>query len=528
MRASAPVFHFLARCVYTLSTINLNNRINECVRKGNLNDARKLFEDYPRSRNTVSWNSLINGYMKSHQISEAHKLFDLMPHKDVVSWNTVLSGFRDMQDPLRAYQCFLRMMRQGSPPNELTFAVLISTFLCEEFDVLIPQLHSLVTGLGLNLNIYLGSALMRGYVRLGHSGSFCRVFDEISVKDVVPCNVLILGYMEFGLIDEAKRAFELMPKRNAFSWSIMINGYMRNKMVSEARAIFDRLSEKDVVSWTVMMKGCVLCEEYAEALVMFLLMMSSGTSPNHFTFSCVLDACAGCSSIVMGNQVHACILKFGIPLDVVLATSLVDMYGKCGDIDAAFTVFGSMSTKNVVSWNSIIGSCARHGLALRALEEFEGMVKCGVVPDEISFTNVLSACVHGGLVKEGEELFELMQSKFGITAEMEHYSCMVDLYGRAGEVKKAEKLIEGMPFEPDVVVWGALLGACGLHSCLELGETAANGIRKLERDHPAVYSMFSKIHAENGARSSMFQLEKMMTKRQVQKQKAGSWIEISV
>ncbi|KAL0420154.1 UNVERIFIED_CONTAM: Pentatricopeptide repeat-containing protein [Sesamum radiatum] len=524
-RAFAPLFRPSPLHIYTLSTLNLNHRINECLRDGNFIGARKLFEEYPHSRNVVSWNSLINGCFKTRQISEAQKLFDQMPRRDVVSWNTMLSGFRDTENPQKAHQYFLQMIEHGSRPNELTFAVLMSAFFNTEFDVLIPQLHALVMHLGLNLNIYLGSALMRGYIGLGKCDCFRRVFDEILVKDVVPCNVLILGYMEFGLISEAKRAFDEMPERNAFSWSIMINGYMKNKMVNEARAVFDRLSEKDVVSWTAMIRGCVQCEKCAEALGMFLLMMNSGTRPNHYTFSSVLDACGGCSSLVMGNQVHACILKFGIPLDVILATSLVDMYGKCGDIEAAFCVFQSMVIKNLVSWNSIIGGYARHGLASRALEEFERMVKSGVVPDEISFINALSACGHGGMVKEGEELFDSMQAKYGMQAEMEHYSCMVDLYGKAGQLEKAEELIKRMPFEPDVIVWGSLLGACGLHSCLEVGEIAANGICKLEQDHPAVYSVLSRIYGANGVRSGVIQLENMVQKWHARKQKAGSWIE---
>ncbi|KAL3827752.1 hypothetical protein ACJIZ3_016554 [Penstemon smallii] len=526
MRLSGiPFVRVSSLYIHTLSTINLNDSINTYVRRGNVNDARKLFDQYPHWRNTVSWNTLINGYIRSRQISEAQNLFDQMPQRDVVSWNTMLSGFRDTHDPEKSHKHFLQMIRQGTRPNELTFAVLVSSFLNSQFDVLIPQVHCLVICLGINLNIYLGSALMRGYISLRDRDSFCRVFDEILVKDVAPWNVLILGYMEFGLINSAKRAFDVMPKRNAFSWSILINGYMKNRMIVEARAVFDELSEKDVVSWTAMMRGCVQCGKFAEALDLFVSMMNSSTRPNHYTFSSALDACAGCSSLVMGNQIHSCILKFGIPLDVVLATCLVDMYGKCGDIGTAFRVFQSMETKNLVSWNSIIGGYARHGVATRALEEFERMVKSGIRPDEISFINVLSACVHGGMVKEGEELFNSMGCKYGVEAVMEHYSCMVDLYGRAGEVEKAEELVKGMPFEPDVVVWGALLGACGLHSCMGIGETAANGISKLEEDHPAVYSMLSKIYnGQNGdRRRGGFQLEKKW--HAARKQKAGSWID---
>lgn len=506
-------------------TFNFNTKITEFVRSGNINDARKLFDDYPHSRNIVSWNTLINGYVKSRHLTEAQKLFDEMPQRDVVSWNTLLSGFRDAKNPERARALFLRMMGSDRRPDELTFAILMSAFLNTEFDVLVSQLHGLLIRLGLDLDVYLGSALMRGYVGLGDRDGFRRVFDEIAVKGVVPCNVLILGYVEFGMIREAKRAFDLMPKRNAFSWSIIINGLMKNKMVYEAVEVFESLEEKDVVSWTAMIRGCAQCEKFEEALEMFRAMMNSGIRPNHYTFSSVFDACASCSNLVMGSQLHSCLLKIGVPFDVVLRSSLLDMYAKCGDIVAAFSVFESIPTKNIVSWNAIIGGYARHGIAHRALEEFERMIASGFRPDQISFINILSACVHGGKVKEAEEIFRSMETKYGVKPEQEHYSCMVDLYGKVGELEKAENVIKSMPFEPDVVVWGALLGGCGLHSCLEIGEFAAKGISKVEEDHPAVYSVLSKIYGENGARSGVFELEKMVEKWQGRKQKAGSWIQ---
>ncbi|KAL3522216.1 hypothetical protein ACH5RR_015050 [Cinchona calisaya] len=509
----------------TLSTVNLNNTINGHLHNGNLNAARQVFDENPHTRNVVSWNSIINGYMRQSHWKYAEELFDKMPQKDVVSWNTMLSGFRQANHPEKSFKYFLEMTRAHEKPNELTFAVLISAFLNTGYSLLIPQLHGRVVSLGLNLNDSLGSALMRGYLELRDCKGLCRVFDEISVKDVAPWNVLILGFMEFGLTGEAKRAFTLMPVKNAFSWSSLINGYIKNKMLREARSVLDMMTENDVVCWTAMIKGYVQWESFVEALELFVVMLNSGPRPNHFTFSSVLDACAGCSSLLMGNQVHSCILKFGIVLDVILSTSLLDMYAKCGDIEVAYHIFQSMPDKNLVSWNSMIGGYARHGLARTALEEFERMVKVCVRPDEITFINVLSACGHGGMVEEGERIFNSMNLKYSIQPEMEHYACIVDLYGKAGQLDKAEKFIRGMPFEPDVIVWGALLGACGLHSCLETGESAASRIYKLQQDHPAVYTMLSKIHGENEVWNSVAQMKKMIRSKHARKQKAGSWIE---
>ncbi|VFQ63772.1 unnamed protein product [Cuscuta campestris] len=329
--------------------------------------------------------------------------------------------------------------------------------------------------------------------------------------------------MEFGLVSKAQEVFDLMmPEKNFVTWSTLVNGYVKNKDLGRARLVFDKMGEKDVVTWTTMVKGYVQEGDLAEALDLFLLMLASSTRPNQFTFSSILDACAGCSSLSTGIQVHAWVLKMGIPLDVILSTSLVDMYAKCGDIESAFRVFDAMQRKNLVSWNSIIGGFAKHGLGKRAIKEFERMLQSGMKPDEITFINALSACVHGGMVEEGERIFKSMAREHKVEAEMEHYACMVDMYGRAGELDKAGALIkEGMPFEADVVVWGAFLEGCGLHSCPKGREVAAKQMIKLERDHPAAHSALS-LSTNILPIGEKGEIEAWRAK----KQKAGSWVEL--
>ncbi|KAF6155817.1 hypothetical protein GIB67_039148 [Kingdonia uniflora] len=318
-----------------------------------------------------------------------------------------------------------------------------------------------------------------------------------------------------------------MEGRNVVSWTTLVNGCIYNKKLDEARFYFDKMPEKNVVSWTVMISGYERDGRFLDALEMFVSMWNSGVGPNQFTCSSIVSACAGCSCLFFGRQVHGNIFKFGLPIDVILSSSLVDMYAKCGDISSAVIIFESIPVKNSASWNSIIGGYARHGFGIKALEEFERMKRHGVEPDEITLVNVLSACAHVGLVEEGEMHFESMGREYGIEAGKEHYTCMVDLFGRAGLLDKAETLIRKMPFEPDVVVWGALLGACGLHSSLELGIFAAEELYKLQQDHPAVYSLLCKIHGNKGVWTSVTELRKMMKDMKARKQKAGSWIESS-
>ncbi|KAL4588389.1 hypothetical protein LXL04_001273 [Taraxacum kok-saghyz] len=505
---------------WQISTLSTTNLIQDYIRDGNVNDARKLFDENLTSCNTIAWNSMITGHIRHNQMQSAHDLFDRMPVRDVVSWNTMLSGLNKTKNPHKLHQLFLQMNRAGERPNQFTFPTIISGFL-NTFDVLVPQLHSLILHLGLHSNIFVGSALMRGYTHLHDHYSLCHVFDDILLKDISTWNALLVGYMDLGFTTEAQMTFNRMPEVNIISWTTLVDGYIKNKKINQARHVFDEMPQKNVVSWTAMIKGYVQQENYTNAIQLFISMLNSNTSPNHFTFSTLLDACAGFSMFLLGTQLHSCILKSGLSQELVLSTSLIDMYTKCGDIKSAFTIFDSMETKNTVSWNSIIGGCARHGLATRALSEFKKMTdENGVKPDHVTYINVLSACVHGGLVEEGEWHFREMVERYGIGKEMKHYTCMVDLYGKAGEVDKAVRLVKEMPFEPDVGVWGALLAGCGLHSCYEV----ANGLEKLGQNYSSIYNMFIKIHGEKGSWGRVVE----MRDRVIKKQKGSSRVELSL
>lgn len=516
--------HF-SRRIFTIPTATLNRLINDHLRDDGLVEARRLFNQNPTSLDNSTWNMMITAYVSRGLMLEAHQVFVQMPLRDVVSWNTMFMGLKKTKDPERVISLFLEMRRSGLNPNELTIPAIIDSVSRTGFKVLIMQIHTLAIRLGLNLSVYTGSSLLRGYTSFKNLRGLERVFEEILVKDVVSWNVLITGYMKLGFVEDGERAFSTIPERNIITWHTMLIGYMNNMKIDKARELFNKMSPRNVFSWTVMINGYVQCREFRVALMLFQEMVESGNyRPSHYTFSTVLKACAASSLLIMGKQVHSMITKRGMACDIVLSTSLIDMYAKAGDINAASGVFKWMSMKNPASWNSIIGGFARHGLGVDALEEFKKMIECGYQPDQVTFINLLSACAHAGLVEEGEKQFMLM-GRLGIGAEKEHYACMVDLLGRAGQLDKAEKLIKGMPFEPDVVIWGALLGACGLHSCLELGEVAAEGISKLRREHPAAYDVLCRVHGEKADWTSVIELRRLMKMTKAKKQDASSWIE---
>lgn len=128
------------------------------------------------------------------------------------------------------------------------------------------------------------------------------------------------------------------------------------------------------------------------------------------------------------------------------------------------------------------------------------------------------------MVRRGRELFESLE-KFGITPKLEHYGCMVDLLGRAGELKEAYDLIQSMPMSTDSVIWGSLLGACSYHANVEMAEKAAEFLFKLEPWNPANYVILSNIYASAGRWDGVAKLRKVMKCSKITKAAGYSFIE---
>ena len=185
------------------------------------------------------------------------------------------------------------------------------------------------------------------------------------------------------------------------------------------------------------------------------------------------------TALECGKEIHEQITKSGFQSNIFVASALVHMYAKCGSIENARNVFDKMRKKDVVSWTAMIEAYAMHGSAREALELFKQMQSSGTKPNQITLVGVLSACCHAGLIDEGWHYFNGMSQCYHIVPTMEHYSCMVDLLGRAGQLDEAEDFIKRMPIEPDVTIWRCLLGACKAHNNVKLGECVVEHLFEL-------------------------------------------------
>eukprot|EP01018_Ginkgo_biloba_P031676 Gb_31111 [translate_table: standard] len=320
---------------------------------------------------------------------------------------------------------------------------------------------------------------------------------------------------------------EMGFKPDRFLGNTLVNMYAKCGSLVYARRVFDRMPERNVVSWTVMISAYDSRGHAEEALTLFSQMQQTGIQPNEFTFASVLPACADLAALEQGRKIHETIIKSGFHSDVFVASALLDMYAKCGSIEDACHVFDEMPKRNVISWNAMIVGYAMHGCAKEALQLFKQMQHLGTKPDHVTFVGVLSACRHAGLVEDGWQCFHCMSENYHITPAMKHYCCMVDLLGRAGHLDEAHDFIDKMPVKPDADVWGSLLGACRIHTNMELGQHVAERLFELDPKNSAPYVLLSNIYAAAGRWHDMEKVRKLMKDRRVKKNPGCSWIEVN-
>jgi pentatricopeptide repeat protein len=184
-----------------------------------------------------------------------------------------------------------------------------------------------------------------------------------------------------------------------------------------------------------------------------------------------------------------------------------------------------MPRKSIVSWTALIAGYGMHGHGDAAVDLFQTMVSEGIRPDNVAMVGLLSACSHAGLYDEGRKYFSAMESAYQLRPTLEHYTCMVDLLGRAGRLEEAQELISSMPMPADGAVWGALLGACKIHKNVEMGEEAFENVIKIEPTNAGFYVLMANIYTDTGQLDGVLRIRAMMRERGLKKEPGCSYIE---
>lgn len=441
-------------------------------------------------------NAAIHMLASCGDLEGARKMFDKSCVRDLVSWNSMINGYVRRGWAIEALNFYREMKDEGIKPDEVTMIGVVSS--C-------AQLEDLGVG------------------RESH-----RYIEENGLKPTTPLvNALMDMYVKCGNLEAAQKIFDSMTNKTVVSWTTMIMGYVKSSLLDMAQKLFYEMPDKDVVPWNAMIGGFVHANRAKEALALFNEMQNMNIKPDEVTMVGCLSACSQLGALDVGIWIHYYIEKHKLYLNVALGTALMDMYAKCGKITKALQVFQELPERNSLTWTSIISGLALHGNAHVAIAYFSEMIDNGLMPDEVTFLGLLSACCHGGLVEEGRKYFAQMSSKFNLSPKLKHYSCMVGLLGRAGLLEEAEELIKSMPIEADAVVWGALFFACRIHGNVLMGERAASKLLQMDPHDSGIYVLLANMYGEAEMWEEARMVRKMMKQRGVEKTPGCSSIELN-
>ncbi|XP_009588647.1 pentatricopeptide repeat-containing protein At3g14730 [Nicotiana tomentosiformis] len=517
--------------------------------------------------------SLINMYSKCNSLSYALSVFYASPlGHNVFAYNAIIAGLIANDLPKRAFEFYCQMRVVGVVPDKFTFPCVLKTC-CNVVDV--KKIHSLVFKLGLEVDLFIGSALLHSYLMHGMVDFALDVFEELSEReDVVLWNAMINGYAQTGEFGSALMVFRWMiedgviPNRftitgvlsalanygevyngkvihgfvikKGFDLGVAISNalidmYGKCRCVTAALEVFKTMVEKDIFSWNSVICVHEQCGDHDGTLRLFKRMLPAGVRPDLVTVTTTLPACAHLAALRHGREIHAYMIVNGVRKDAdyreyddtYIDNAILDMYAKCGSMREAQLIFDMMNYKDVASWNIMIKGYGMHGFGIKALELFSDMCKAELRPDDVTFVGVLSACSHSGLIKQGKEFLAQMQSKYGVVPSIEHYTSVIDMLGRAGQLEAAYELLLTMPIKANSVVWRAFLAACRLHGNSDLAEVAAKQVLDLEPEHCGSYVILSNIYGQTGRYEEVLEVRDTMRLQNVRKTPGCSWIELN-
>ncbi|XP_072991511.1 pentatricopeptide repeat-containing protein At1g74630 [Typha latifolia] len=463
----------------------------------------------------------------SDALGYACRLFSYLPFPDPFMHNTLLRGLAESEQPHSSVLFFTQMRRRDVLPDSFTFAFVLKAAANFRSIHVGRQLHSLVFHHGLETHLFVGTTMVSMYAECGCIDSAYSMFDEMPQRNVVVWNAIVTAAFRVGDLEGARRMFDRMPWRNTTSWNIMLAGYTRAGEMGDARSFFLAMPRTDLVSWNTMIVGFASHGAFGDAFGFFREFLREELGVNEVSLTGILSACAQAGAFESGRILHGHVQKVGLNNVVSVGNALLDMYARCGSIDMAHGVFDwEMEKKSVVSWTSMIAALAMHGYGEAAIELFHEMEANATRPDGITFISVLYACSHSGLVGQGHDLFQRMEETYGIERTIEHYGCMVDLYGRAGLLDKAYEFVTQMPMKPNTIIWRTLLGACSIYGNVRLAEHVKKQLSELDPDESGDHVLLSNIYAVAGKWKDVAKIRRVMRNHGINKSPGWSSIEV--
>lgn len=382
-------------------TCRSNFLVQNILERGELSQAREVFDQMPH-KNTISTNMMISGYVKSGNLSYARELFDGMVERTAVTWTILIGGYSKCNQFREAFKIFSDMCRWGTEPDYVTFATLLSGCSDSEIANEVVQVHAHI-------------------IKFGHDST------------LMVCNSLVDAYCKICRLDLACQLFKEMPERDSVTLNALITGFSRDGL-------------------------------YEDAIKLFINMQHFGFKPSDFTFAAVLCAVIGLDDIVLGQQVHAFVVKTNNVWNVFVGNALLDFYSKHGRVLEARKLFDEMPELDGVSYNVIITCYAWDGQPKESLGLFRKLQFTRFDRRQFPFATLLSIAANTLDLEMGRQIHS---QTVVLTADSEVLvgNSLVDMYAKCDRFEEAKKIFANLAHK-STVPWTAMISGYvqkGLH-----------------------------------------------------------------
>lgn len=462
---SEPSIHYTNQ----VDLAEANCELKQLVKTGHLKDARNMFDQMPQ-RDEVSWTNIISGYVNGHDSSEALLMFSKMR----------------LQSELRIDPFVLSLV--------LKACGLGLNYCCG------TELHGYSVKTGLVSSVFVGSALLDMYMKIGEIGRSCKVFDEMPTRNVVTWTAVITGLVRAGYNKEGLAYFSEMGSSkveyDSYAYAIALKasadlgalnhgraihtrtlkkGFDENSFVANSLAtmynkcgkldyglyMFGKMRTPDVVSWTTIVTTYVQTGKEECGLQAFRRMRESNVMPNEYTFAAVISGCANLARLKWGEQLHAHVLRVGFLNALSVANSVMTMYSKCGELASVSKVFCTMSFRDIISWSTIIAAYSQAGYGGEAFEYLSRMRREGPKPNEFALASMLSVCGSMAILEQGKQLHAHVLSA-GLEQTSMVCSALIIMYAKCGSIMEASEIFMDSS-KDDIISWTAMISGYAEH-----------------------------------------------------------------
>lgn len=446
-------------------------------------------------------NSELKQLVKRGQLCEARDMFDKMPQRDEISWTTIIAGYVNTSDSHGALVLFSNMWVQpGLQMDQFVISIAIKACAVSMNICYGELLHGYALKSGLKNSVFVGSALLDMYMKLGKLEQGRSFFKEMTIRNVVSWTAIIVGLAHAGHSMEALLYFSEMWKSKVgcdpYTFAIALKASADSGSLHDGKAIhvqaikkgfdessyvvntlaalynkcgkpdygfrlFERMGMLNVVSWTTIITSYAQMGQEVHAVEAFKRMRNLDVSPNEYTLSAVISACANHAVIEWGEQLHAFVLRLGLIDALSVANSIMTMYSACGHLTSASIIFHDMPRKDIVSWSTIIAVYSQGGYGIEAFEYLSWMRKEGPKPNEFSLASVLSVCGSIALLEQGRQVHAHVLC-IGLDHEAMILSALVKMYSKCGSLQEASKIFYWAKSN-DIISWTAMISGYAEH-----------------------------------------------------------------